>query len=112
MIIGSDLIIYLGIDIHGTDMTIHWYDAVIPWHNIDSTKKKLFALSQYNAHFNSETNWMKRILNAKYPKANIKTITESSTHPDTQEIDELYTLLKKYECLFDGNIGTWHALWY
>ena len=24
-------------------------------------------------------------------------------------INELYTLLKKYECLFDGNIGIWHG---
>ena len=52
---------------------------------------------------------MKRILDAKYSKANIKTIAESSTHPDPQERNELYTLLKKYESLFDGNIGTWHG---
>ena len=30
MIIGRDLIRSLGIDIHGGDMTIHWYDAAIP----------------------------------------------------------------------------------
>ena len=42
-------------------------------------------------------------------KADIKTITESSTHLDIQERNELYTLLKKYECLFDGNLGTWHG---
>ena len=53
---------------------------------------------------------MKRILDAKYSKADIKTIAESSTHLDPQERNELYTLLKKYECLFDGNLGTWYAL--
>ena len=52
---------------------------------------------------------MKCILDAKYSKADIKTIAESSTHIDPQEINELYTLLKKYECLFDGNLGTWHG---
>ena len=52
---------------------------------------------------------MKRILDAKYSKANIKTITESSTNLDPQERNELYTLLKKYESLFDGNLGTWHG---
>ena len=36
MIIGRDLIRSLGIDIHGTDMTIHWDNAAIPWRNIDS----------------------------------------------------------------------------
>ena len=42
-------------------------------------------------------------------KSDLKTITESSTHIDTQETNKLYTLLKKYESLFDGNLGTWHG---
>ena len=66
MIIGRGLIRSLGIDIHGTDMTIHWYDSAIPWQDIDSTTNYVFALLQYNSPFNSETNRMKRILNAKY----------------------------------------------
>ena len=109
MIIGRDLIISLGIDIHWADMTIYWDDAVIPWRDIDSTAKYVFALSQHNAPFKSETKIMKRILYAKYYKADIKTITESSTNLDPQEINDLYTLLNKYECLFEGNIGTWHG---
>ena len=52
---------------------------------------------------------MKRILDAKYEKADLKAISESSTHLDPQEINELYTLLKKYESLFCGNLGTWHG---
>ena len=109
MIIGRDLIRSLGIDTHGGDMTIHWDNAAIPWRDIDSTTNNVFALSQYNAPFNSKTKRMKRILDAKYTKANIKTIAESSTHLDLQEKNELYTLLKKYECLFDGNLGTWNG---
>ena len=54
MIIGHDLIRFLGIDIHGGDMTIHWDDAAIPWRDIYSTAKDLLALSQQNAPFNSE----------------------------------------------------------
>ena len=52
---------------------------------------------------------MKRIYNAKYSKPDLKTISERSTHLYPQEINDLYTLLKKYECLFYGNIGTWHG---
>ena len=52
---------------------------------------------------------MNRILYAKYSKADNKNISESSTHLDPQEINKLYTLLKKYESLFDGNLGTWHG---
>ena len=53
MIIGRDLIRYLGIDIHGADMTIQWDDAAIPWRGIDSTTNDVFSTSQYNATFNS-----------------------------------------------------------
>ena len=112
MIIGCDLIISLGIDIYGADMTIHWDDAVIPWRDIDSTTNDVFALSQHNAPFIAQTKRMKRILDAKYSKADIKTTTESYTHLDPQERNELYTLLKKYESLFDGNLGTWHGKHY
>ena len=52
---------------------------------------------------------MKRILDAKYSKADLKTIAERPTHLDPKERNELYTLLKKYKCLFDGNLGTWHS---
>ena len=45
MIIGRDLIRSLGIEIHGAYMTIHWYDFVISWSNIDSTINDLFTLS-------------------------------------------------------------------
>ena len=43
-IIGRDLTSFLSIDIHGADMTIHWYDGVIPWRDIDSTLNDVFAL--------------------------------------------------------------------
>ena len=45
MIIGLDLIRFLGIDIRGSDMTIHWDDAAIPLRDIYSTTKDVFALS-------------------------------------------------------------------
>ena len=77
-------------------MTIHWDDAAIPWRDIDYITNDVFELSQYNAPFNSETKIMKRILDAEYSKADLETITESSTHLYPQEINELYTILKNY----------------
>ena len=88
MIICRDLIRSLGIDIHGTEITIHWGDAAIPWRDIYSTTNDMFALLQYNAPFNSETKRMKSILDAKYSKYDIK-ISQSYTHFDPQERNEL-----------------------
>ena len=52
---------------------------------------------------------MKCTLNAKYTKADHKIIAEISTRIDPQDRNELKTILKKYESLFDGNIGTRHG---
>ena len=101
MIIGRELIRFLGFDSHGTEMTIHWDDAAILWRDMDSTTNDVFALSQQNVPLNSERKRMKHILDAKYYQAYIKTIAESSTHLD-QERNKLYTLLNNYECLFHG----------
>ena len=108
MIIGRDLIRSLGIGIHGADTIIHWDDAAIPWRDIDSTTNNVFVLLQYNPP-NSVTKIMKRILDAKYYRADIKTIAERSTHLDPQERNELCTILNYYECLFNGNLGTKHG---
>ena len=90
-------------------MTIHWYNAATPWRDIYSKTNDAFAISQYNASFNSEAKIMKHTIDAKYTKADLKTIAEISTHIDPQERNELYTLLNKYKCLFNGNLGTWHG---
>ena len=112
IIIGHNLIRYLGIDIHSSDMTISWDDAAISWRNIDSTTKDVFELSQYNEPFNSETKRMKHILDDKYSRSDLKSIAKISTHHVPQKINELYTLLNKYEYLFDGNLGTCHGKTY
>ena len=109
MIIVFDIIRSLDIYIHWVYITIHWDDAAIPRRDIYSTTNDVFVLLQYTAPFKSETNRMKRIIDAKYYKAYLKTIAESSTSPDHQERNELYTLSKKYECLFDGNLVTLHG---
>ena len=90
-------------------MTIHWEDAAILWRTIYSTTNDVLALSQYNAPFNSETKKMKCVIDAKYYKADLKTIAERSTHLDPQERNELYTPLRRYESFFDGNLGPWHG---
>ena len=74
MIIGCDRIISLGIGIHGAGTTIRWDDAAIPWRNIDSTTNDVFAVTQYNAPFNSETKRMKCILDAKYENVDLEAI--------------------------------------
>ena len=47
------------------------------------------------------------MLNIK--KSYLKAITESFNHIYPQEKNKIYTLLDKYESLFDANLVTWHG---
>jgi hypothetical protein len=50
---------------------------------------------------------IKRILDAKYEPANLEEIVANHDHLSDEEKEGLYSLLKKYESLFDGSLGTW-----
>ena len=50
---------------------------------------------------------MARILDAKYKKADLKQIINNCQHLTLDQCMDLYTILKKYEYLFDGTLGCW-----
>ena len=50
-----------------------------------------------------------RILDAKYEKANLQEIVDTCTHLDTVEREQLLQTLKKFEHLFNGNLGDWNT---
>ncbi len=51
-------------------------------------------------------NRMNEILDAKYSKADLNEVAQSADHLTTSEQQKLLALLKKYEDLFDGTLGT------
>ena len=48
-----------------------------------------------------------QILDAKYEKANLRTITENCTHLSDPDKQKLLELLQGFEELFDGTLGDW-----
>ena len=74
MIIGRDLITSLQLDIKGSNMSIKWDNAAIPWRNIDSTVDDIYLAEDCQSYqsVEQEMQRMTNILNAKYNKANIK----------------------------------------
>jgi hypothetical protein len=108
MIIGRDLITSLQLDVKGSDMSIKWNDAAIPWRNIDSAVEDICLAEdrQFNQPVEQEMNRMNEILDAKYSKADPNEAADSADHLTTSEQGKLLTLLKKYEDLFDGTLGT------
>jgi hypothetical protein len=82
MIIGRDLITSLQLDIKGSNMSIKWDDAAIPWRNIDSTVEDIYLAEDRRSYqpIEQEMQRMTDILNAKYKKANLDEIAANADH--------------------------------
>ena len=50
-----------------------------------------------------------RITAADYKKADLEKVVADCKHLNKNEKKSLYKLLKRYEFLFDGTLGTWHS---
>jgi hypothetical protein len=103
------MITSLQLDVKGSEMSIKWDDAVIPWRNIDSAVEDI-CLAEDNQSYHpaeQEMNRMNEILDAKYSKADLNEVAESADHLATaSEKQKPLALLKKYKDLFDGTLGT------
>ena len=106
MILGRDILRELKIDIQFSDDTIHWDEASIPMKDRDCTVQDSFFIKDPKAVDFSMTR-IKQILDAKYEKANLEEIAKDCFHLTQIEQQLLLKLLKKYEPLFDGTLGTW-----
>ena len=104
MIIGRDLITELGIDTKGSDLSICWDDAAIPWRDMDSTINDAFLSYSPTHQPPKRTN---QILDAEYKAADLSEIAAAATHLNKDEQSQLFLLLNKYKDLFDGTLGKW-----
>ena len=95
MIISRDLITSLGLELKGNDLSIKWDDAAIPWHDMDASKEDLFLSEDpsLNEPIEQELQCMTDILDAKYAKADLRKVAESTTHLSSKERGQLHTLL-------------------
>jgi hypothetical protein len=86
-------------------MSVKWDNAAIPWRNVDSAVKDVCLAEDNQSHHpvEQEMNRMNEILDAKCSKADPNEVPD---HLTTSEQQKLLALLKKYEDLFDGTIGT------
>ena len=106
VIIGRDILHQLGIVLDFQNKTINWNDYVTPMKDPLSRAGIDYAVLDSYA-VQSETERIKRILDAKYEKANLVEVTESANHLTDVEQKGLLKLLRKFEALFDGQLGQW-----
>ena len=106
MIIGNDLLESLKIDIKYSTSTIEWDGAEIPMKSRDATIEDSYYINDTPSLVEAAER-IKQILDAKYEPANLEEITANCTHLTDEQREDLFILLKKYESLFDGTLGTW-----
>ena len=107
MIIGRDILEALKIDIRFSNQTVEWDGTDMPFKSIDDAPDTAYYVSDTDAVENAATR-LRGILDAKYVKADLKTVCEEQHHLSESQKGALYALLNKYKDLFDGTLGTWN----
>ena len=116
MILGRDVLSELGIMLNFKVQTITWDDSTISMKDPESLADLLDPINDFfwsNDHYETEalqeaSTCLKKILDAKYAPADLNVVIQASRHLSDDEKNQLHALLKKYEHLFDGTLGTWN----
>ena len=114
IILGKDFMQELGIDILNSSLTLKWDGIEIPMRDFGELRKSATAhhsfLLDMDKQSDSASDMQKRvtrILDAKYEKADLRTLCQQQKHLNENERELLYALLKRHEKLFDGTLGEW-----
>jgi hypothetical protein len=107
MIIGTDLMVELGIKLNFQDACMDWDEASMPFKDNDPKIETLLHMEDVGA-VQESTSRMKRILDATYAKANLSTIVTECTQLYKEEQAKLLQLLERHGPLFDGSLGYWN----
>ena len=106
MIIGRDVLSFLGIDIKFSEQVVEWDHSEMPFKPKDATVRTQYHVAESMA-VNEATERIKDILDAKYEAADLDQVCLTQDHLNETEQQKLLSLLNKYNDLFDGTLGKW-----
>jgi len=107
MIIGRDILNDLGIDILFSTQTVDWENHDIPFKNVDDDPETAYHIQDTEAVEDSADR-LRSILDAKYEAADLAEVVKEQSHLTDDEQQQLLTLLREHETLFDGTLGHWN----
>ena len=117
MIIGSDLMIQLGISVDFKHSVIQWDGVTVPMKKLrsllgksDSASFKMREVSVKTSEpalIREATERLLKILDSTYAKADLKKIAGNATPLNYEERPQIIWILKDFEDLFDGTLGDW-----
>ena len=106
LIFGRNLLRELGIILNFNKNTVECNNIDIPMKPRNCTSETHFAI-QESENVQNATARIKKILDAKYEKADLKQVVKELKHLCKPERKSLLKLLQKYESMFDGTLGTY-----
>ena len=106
MIIGRDIMSFLGINIQFSDRTVHWEGKEMPFKPVEATAEYDYHIAESMA-ITEAADRVKSILDAKYVAADFDKVCSEQHHLAHEEQRALLALLNKYDDLFDGTLGKW-----
>ena len=114
MIIGRDLMHEIGINILFKEGIMEWDNATTPMQSIDKLQDNYLEEFEQELMFThdpvtTDAERIQNIINAKYKKADLAEVVKECETLDKAEQEKLYKMLKKFEHLFDGTLGTWET---
>jgi len=108
VIISRDILKFLKINLRFSDEILQWDGAEMPFKDGDGATKEAHYVADSDP-VEDAAHRVKRILDAKHEKADIEKICLEQAELDQEQRDQLSVLLRKYEALFDGELGRWHG---
>ena len=111
MIIGRDLMESIGLDLLFSENLIRWDGATVPMQDISLFKEvrsnPYSELLSMHDPVTTEAERIQGILDIKYAPADLNKIVRECVHLTDSEKSILGKLLRDYQDLFDGTLGTW-----
>ena len=114
LIIGRDLMHEIGINILFKEGIMEWDNATTPMQSIDKLEETYLDEFEQELMYTpdpitTDAERIQSIIDAKYTKADLAEVVKECETLDKTEQEKLYNMLKKFEHLFDGTLGTWET---
>ena len=106
MIIGRDILGFLGINIKFSDHTVEWGQVTTLFKDADASQQEAYYVAE-DDNLADANERLKQILDAKYEAADLDEVMKTQNQLNEKEKPQLEALLPECESLFEGTLGKW-----
>jgi hypothetical protein len=106
MIIGRDILQFLGINMQFSTHEVVWDYAPMSFKDFDATALDSYHIEDADGLL-EDTDRLKKILGAKYVPAGLEKLCQSQAQLQQAQQKKLLDLLQKHSALFEGTLGLW-----